>query len=845
MPVSGSTNGRLMLRELEDLRRRDRAQRDELARRERLTQRLAQYGARLRSFLRDEAQGLDVKRTLAEIARLSGLALEVERVSIWLFDDARERLNCTVLLLDGKEQLREGLSADAGEFPVYFRALLEGECLAVEDARNDDLTREFAPYLTGYDVHALIDVPILTAGGIIGVLRYGNTGSQRAWCGAEIDFAAAVGARIALELEAARRATAERAANDTAAKYRHLVESLPVTVYSFDLRTNRFEYLSPRIYELGGWTAEEWLKEGSLEQWIERVHPDDRATVWSAVRARRQEPDEIVYRVRVDGRIRWVRDRHSIVRDHAGVPIFVQGVLADVTKWKESEIYGLELERRFHTLLENVDMLAVILDTQGRLEFANDRFVQMSGRDQSRLMGSDFFESMIVDGERDETAAHYREAMLAGSISPHVESTLLNAQGEERRVLWTNQILRNADGSIRGTACLGLDLTDRLRLRHELLEQSKLDSLGRLAAGIAHDFNNLLTVMMNEVEFFSAHASAENLRALREVVQPALRQAADMTRALLTYARQQPTSPAPVTIDAMLEEETGLLRAIAGKNIHFAIDKDAGSATVLIDPSLLRQVVFNLVNNAADATRGQDRHIAIKTSVDYVDDVTARKHGAAEGGSYVTVSVTDDGQGMDAGTASRIFEPFFSTKPRGQGTGLGLSISHGIVRKAGGFITVESELGQGSTFRAYFPLAPTPESVVPEPRQATTRPSAVQAPRAVLFVQQRGDARRDAVEWLASAGYRVFTATDTKSASDVLSDLRVDVLIADATLPDGLGAVLLRSARAVHSGVRTLLICSAGQDAEGIDAVLVRPFDSQQLVDAVEHLAPTSSSRSA
>src|SRR5690606_11934018 len=262
------------------------------------------------------------------------------------------------------------------------------------------------------------------------------------------------------------------------------------------------DYVSPRVAEIGGFTAEEWLEQGP-GAWIRQIHPDHRAAVLERFRvgAAGGCPEEVMYRVLLaDDQTRWVQDTCSVVRNHAGEPLGLQGVLVDVSAQIEAELSRREFERRYRSLLENVDLMAVSLDVEGRVTFVNDAFLRASGYALDELVGRDWFERMLPPDEREVVRKRYLDNLGRGRVAPRFELTIVTREGERRRILCTNTLLRSPDGSPAGSSSLALDVTDRRRLEHELLLQTKLESLGRLAAGVAHDFNNLLTVMLGQVE---------------------------------------------------------------------------------------------------------------------------------------------------------------------------------------------------------------------------------------------------------------------------------------------------------------------------------------------------------
>jgi PAS domain S-box-containing protein len=819
-------------RELSELRAREAQYRERLGYKETLGARLYAYSESLHQlFRRRPPSRTDLARTLIDVARLSGQALEIQRPSVWLFDASQERLHCVVQLEGGKDVVVDGVELKASEYPSYVNALSQDSAVAVRDVFEDPRTRELGAYCREHGVGALLDIPIVVPGSLLGVVCHEHVNGPREWHREEIEFASNVGHVVALALETERRNTAEHAAMGSEARYRHLVESLPVVVYSFDVRTGRLEYVSPRVFEFGA-SADELLHAGA-NGWIERIYPEDRGPVLERFDAgvARGFPEEITYRVRLpNGQTRWVRDTCSVVRDHIGKPLAIQGILCDVSGQKEADLSRVEFERRYRSLLENVDLLAVTLDTAGRTTFANDAFVRMSGHAREELIGKDWFDLMIAPSQRDHVRKRYLDDVANGTLMPRFELGIVTRTGETRYVLCAVTVLKEPQGEVAGSATIAIDLTDRRRLETELLQQTKVESLGRLAASVAHDFNNLLMIVMAEVSLLEREHPTQKTEDRFGAINQALQQAAELTRSLLTYGRKQKTTTERLVVDDLLRSAIPLFEAIAGRAISVKSSLHAEGAVVKIEDMRLRQVVLNLVGNAADATREHGSCICVSTHIELPEDALARQHGVAVGREFVVIAISDDGKGMDERTVARIFDPFFTTKQGGRGTGLGLAITQTVVARAGGFVTVESTPSAGTTFRLYLPTADRAPPSIASVSEPT--PSAAGKKR-VLVVDDSAPIREFAAARLREAGYEVVTATGTRTAAEALSAEKFDALLTDVSLLDGSGAVLARSARAVRPELPIVLMTGSEEVAEEFDGTLAKPFKGRELLEAV------------
>src|SRR5438874_7920150 len=230
-----------------------------------------------------------------------------------------------------------------------------------------------------------------------------------------------------------------------------------------------------------------------------------------------------------------------------------------------------------------------------------------------------------------------------------------------------------------------------------------MEAIGRLAGGIAHDFNNLLGVILGNSELLLQNPSLDDgLNERIKEIKMAGEEATSVTRQLLAFSRQQVFNPQVLDLNVVLQDLRPLLTRIIRESIHFEMELGKQISSIKIDRSQLAQIILNLVANARDAITSGGR-LKIETSNVELGESYAREHVDVRPGSYVQLSVTNSGSGMDRETVSRIFEPFFTTKEHGRGSGLGLATVYGIVRQSGGHVWVYSEPGLGTTFKIYFP----------------------------------------------------------------------------------------------------------------------------------------------
>jgi hypothetical protein len=390
------------------------------------------------------------------------------------------------------------------------------------------------------------------------------------------------------------------------------------------------------------------------------------------------------------------------------------------------------------------------------------------------------------------------------------------------------------------------DITERLaaqRRAHEAEEQlqqsQKMEAIGRLAGGVAHDFNNLLTVISACAEQLMEGALPTEERENAVEISAAASRASALTRQLLTFSRKQIIQPQRLDLSAIVRGVQPMLKRLLFENIELLTNLAPGQAPVIADPSQMEQVILNLVVNASDAmpTGGT---LVIETAVVDLDDAYTQHHVEVVAGPYVRLIVSDTGSGMDSATLARIFEPFYTTKAPGMGTGLGLSTVYAIVKQFGGHVWVYSEVGLGTTFKVYLPLAveesaQTKADVVP-------LPGVPDATATVLLVEDEDTVRRAVRRMLERSGYTVVEAANGQDGLDVAATHAgtIDAVVTDLMMPGMDGRTFSERLRTTHPDIRVVFTSGYTDDAvirRGIvDAshrFLQKPFTRDQLARAV------------
>ena len=386
----------------------------------------------------------------------------------------------------------------------------------------------------------------------------------------------------------------------------------------------------------------------------------------------------------------------------------------------------------------------------------------------------------------------------------------------------------------------------RVRLEGELRQAQRLEAIGQLAGGVAHDFNNLLMVISSHSDFMAeelpeSHPVQEDLIE----IQNAAKRAAELTRQLLVFSRRDLVQPSVLDVNASIADVVNLLRRTVGEDVQLNSVLAPILPRVLCDPGELQQVLVNLVVNARQAIEN-DGTITIETSDERIDEDAASLHAELEPGHYVRINVTDTGCGMSPETASRVFEPYFTTKDPGSGTGLGLATVYGIVNRYGGYVTVYSEVDVGTTFKVYLPS--TDEEVeMPIEEAPSGAPNTARG--TILVVEDETGVRNACRRILERSGFDVIEASDGAQALARLDGVRIDLLLTDVVMPGGMtGRDLALQLEQVRPGVPVLFMSGYNADAIATRGVLdpgisvvEKPFTSADLISKVLELLPTAS----
>ena len=496
-------------------------------------------------------------------------------------------------------------------------------------------------------------------------------------------------------------------------------------------------------------------------------------------------------------------------------------------------------EEKFRLLSENALDIIFSLAKDGSITYVNPVVKEILGFDSQEIIGS-YLAKLAREQDQKPIFELFRRVTDAGEVLKNIVVTVLDRSGKEHEFLLSCSAVERAEGEDDDIAVVGMlkDITEERRLERQLRQAQKMEALGTLAGGIAHDFNNILSPIIGYSELALIDLPEDS--AVRENIQHVLmaaNRARDLVKQILNFSRQSEQERMPISIVPIVKEALKLLKASLPSTIRIVqeIDKDIG--IIEADPTEIQQVLMNLCTNAEHAM-GKDGGV-LKVKLDKVKIEKGRllHTGELQRGSYIKLTVSDTGHGMERHVIDRIFDPYFTTKKRGEGTGLGLAVVHGIIESYGGGIEVSSEPGKGSIFEIYFPASETLE--VREEAAETALPTGHES---ILFIDDEEMLAEAGRLMLEELGYKVMTRTSSVEALELFraDPRRFDLVITDLTMPNITGDNLASRILEIRPDIPIILctgfstkITQEKVREMGISHLLMKPISMKELAKAV------------
>jgi PAS domain S-box-containing protein len=519
----------------------------------------------------------------------------------------------------------------------------------------------------------------------------------------------------------------------------------------------------------------------------------------------------------------------------------ISGALANVDALQSER-------RRANRIWSHARDLMVVVSADGILQSVSPAWPQILGHPEDSVVGR-HFRDFILPEDMPITVSAFKDALGKADLTAF-ENRLRTRDGGYRWISWHTAM---EDGMVYG---YGRDITEQkasaetLAATEEALRHAqKMEAVGQLTGGIAHDFNNLLTGIIGSLDMMRRRLTQNRLVDAERYATAATgsaNRAASLTQRLLAFSRRQPLDPKTVDVNELVRSMGELIRRSIGETIEFELATAPGIWRIRCDPNQLESTVLNLAINARDAMPGGGRLVIKTGNVRRAAPVAPGqplREQTADEQDFVTIVVIDTGCGMAPDVVARAFEPFFTTKPIGQGTGLGLSMIYGFAQQSGGFVEIDSTVGQGTTVRLCLPRceAGPSQSAAAEPGPVVLRGRC----ESILVVEDEDNVRTLVVEALQDLGYRTIEAADVAAGLDHLqSGANIDLLLTDVVLPGGLnGGELAVLGRSVRPELKVLFMTGYTQNAavsydrlESGMEMITKPFTIERLAQKVQSI---------
>ncbi len=597
-------------------------------------------------------------------------------------------------------------------------------------------------------------------------------------------------------------------------QFRELMDHLQEVFWIKNVATEGVLYVSPAYERIWGRSCQSLYD--NFQSLQDSVHPEDQERIAGAM-----DGDEDIggrvqeYRIlRPDGEIRWIRSRSYPVRNEQGQIQRHAGINEDIT-----ELKGAEKERaRLAAIIEYSDDALVSMSVDGIIIHWNRGAERQYGYTAEEIIGHPM--SILFPPDRYREYLEVLKKIKQGQPVSSYETMRQRKDGTLINIAVSISPVENRSGDVIGASKIGHDISKIKKLEAQFIEAQKMEVVGQLAGGVAHDFNNILAVIIGYNDLIEQDLGADHpLHKYTEEIRLASQRASGLTRQLLIFSRKQTVQAAVLNLNEIVESMDKMLRRFVDENTELTLVYSKEVGQIKADAGYIGQVLMNLVVNARDAMPSGGK-LTIETSVTKLTDEDALMHPGSAAGPYVVLSVTDTGTGMSDDVKTHLFEAFFTTKGPGKGTGLGLTTCQTIVQQSGGFIDVLSEVGQGTTFKIYFPRVDLPIDPTVKVRQTRSLRSGTET---ILLVEDEPSLRQLAQSALQMMGYKVLVAANGQEGLNVARDHQgapIQLVITDVIMPKMGGTVMVEWLKTTSPGLKVLFTSGYTDDAIARHGVL-------------------------
>ncbi|GEM_PF-635562 len=641
-----------------------------------------------------------------------------------------------------------------------------------------------------------------------------------------------------LTAEIRERREAEKALRESETFLASVVENIPDMIFVKEARTLRFVRFNRAGEELLGHPRESMLGKNDYDLFPAEEADGFTARDRQALTGRKvvDIPEERV-QTRKKGE-RLLHTKKIPLLNEQGEPAYLLGISEDITDRKKAEKAAAQAEAEWAAAMNASDDAAYLLGLDRRLLRANEAFYRMTGSSPASAVGRHISEIVHPEGEKTPCPVCRAQEALKNTLITMEADHPDNPAGRPLEI--SVKVVRDRDGqpmsilmSLHDLSSSRQILEEKAALEAQLRQAQKIEALGTLAGGIAHDFNNILTPILGYSELALESLPPENpvSKDIAEVITAANR-AKELIKHILTFSRQREQKLMPLKLQYVIKEALKLLRASIPSTIELNQEIDSECASVLADPVQIHQVVMNLCTNAYHAMRETGGTLSISLrEIERSAEEVARKIGMRPG-RYLRLEVRDTGPGIDPKLQERIFEPYFTTKEKGEGTGLGLAIVQGIVTNLHGEIRLESAPGKGAAFSIFFPAIEDAELAEQKPEVAhlphgSERVLLIDDDEVILGMEEK---------LLGRLGYAVqaFMESERALAAFRENPTAYDLIITDITMPRLTGIELAKAALAIRPGIPIVMCTGFSQliSAEEAKALGIREFIMKPVIMA-------------
>ena len=637
---------------------------------------------------------------------------------------------------------------------------------------------------------------------------------------------------------------AERALRESEARFRRIADSAPAMMWVTRLDRMR-DFVNDAYAEFACGPGCDREEARTLD-WHVRIHPDDVERLVTESLAGEASLQAFTlegrYR-RWDGEYRWLRSVSQPRLGPDGELAGFIGVATDITLAKEAEqelkeqveaqTHALAAsEAQFRAVFEAALEVMVLLKPDGTVLAVNNRREVWRHPEPKEAIGYKLWDAPTLGAYPQHIPVMKKGIATAASGKVFTTEVKMERDGVATAYLDVSvQPVRGSDGEIVYLLFEARDITDLKAAQEQLRQSQKMEALGQLTGGIAHDFNNLLTVVVGGLDIITKRAEDEKIKRYAANALAAAERGARLTAQLLAFSRVQRLEVRPTHVAPLIHNMRPLLRNVLGPGILKTFDLDEEMVPVMADPTQLEVAVLNLAINARDAMPdGGELRFATKIlAVDGDPEL--------EDGTYVELTISDTGVGMDEEVAARAFEPFFTTKEVGKGTGLGLSMVYGMARQSGGTARLHSTAGEGTAVSLLFRAADA-DAIAHSPGVEETVADERLRPASVLVIDDDPDVREFIAATLEERGYRVRSAADGEHGLKEAARERPDLVILDFIMPGLSGAEVANRLLAKRPS-QSILFVSGYSETEAVRRVapnaplLAKPFRADALDKAV------------